>query len=81
MMYSNSLCLILILILQIMLETYSLDPSSSTTETTTHNYKILSEKVLFSRWRSIVSRVVEMPNGNEVDYDVSFRNAYRWRKE
>lgn len=34
-------------------------------------YEILNEKTIFSRWRSIISRVVKMPNGNVVDYDVS----------
>ena len=34
-------------------------------------YEIISEKTIFSRWRSIISRVVKMPNGNIVDYDVS----------
>jgi hypothetical protein len=34
-------------------------------------YEIVRDKVVYSRWRSIISRVVRMPNGNEVDYDVS----------
>ena len=34
-------------------------------------YTILSDKVVYSRWRSVISRVVRMPNGKEVDYDVS----------
>jgi hypothetical protein len=36
-------------------------------------YEIISDKTVFSRWRSIISRVVKMPNGNVVDYDVSER--------
>jgi hypothetical protein len=35
-------------------------------------YQIIRDKVVYSRWRSIISRMVKMPNGNEVDFDVSF---------
>jgi len=34
-------------------------------------YEIIRDEIVFSRWRSITSRLVRMPNGNEVDYDVS----------
>ena len=40
-----------------------------------HGYDIIREEVVYSRWRSIISRVVRMPNGKEVDYDVSPYNC------
>lgn len=34
------------------------------------DYKVLEENVLYSRWRILYQRLVRMPNGNVVDYDV-----------
>ncbi len=55
-------------------------PLPSTTHTSTTSlqkdektFKIIRDKVVYSRWRSIISRVVQMPNGNEVDFDVSYK--------
>ena len=39
-----------------------------------HGYEIIRDEVVYSRWRSIISRLVRMPNGQEVDYDVSAIN-------
>ena len=39
-------------------------------------YEIIRDKVVYSRWRSIISRLVKMPNGHEVDYDVSFTSFH-----
>lgn len=33
-------------------------------------YEVLEEKVLFSRWRTLSQRLVRMPNGNVIDFDV-----------
>ena len=33
-------------------------------------HAIVKEKVLFSRWRTLTSRLVRFPNGHEVDFDV-----------
>ena len=51
--------------------------SSVSTSSLTNSYEIVSDKTIFSRWRSIISRVVKMPNGNVVDYDVSTLSASR----
>jgi len=45
--------------------------SISTASSSPPGYEIVREKVVYSRWRSIISRVVKIPNGKEVDYDVS----------
>ena len=37
-----------------------------------HSYDIISNTVAYKRWRSIIHRVVKMPNGNVVDFDVSY---------
>eukprot|EP00545_Synedropsis_sp_CCMP1620_P005903 CAMPEP_0119015666 /NCGR_PEP_ID=MMETSP1176-20130426/11388_1 /TAXON_ID=265551 /ORGANISM="Synedropsis recta cf, Strain CCMP1620" /LENGTH=246 /DNA_ID=CAMNT_0006968977 /DNA_START=17 /DNA_END=757 /DNA_ORIENTATION=+ len=42
------------------------EPSSSSLGT----YAVLEESVLFSRWRILYQRLVRMPNGNVVDFDV-----------
>ena len=47
-------------------------PSSSTNNHISNGgYELISDTIIFKRWRSIISRVVRMPNGNIVDYDVS----------
>lgn len=33
-------------------------------------HEIVKEELLFSRWRTIISRLVRFPNGREVDFDV-----------
>lgn len=38
-------------------------------------YEIISENTIFSRWRSVISRVVKMPKGNIVDFDVSLAST------
>ena len=37
-------------------------------------YKILSEEIVYERWRKVIQRKVQMPNGKIVDYDVSVIN-------
>ena len=39
-------------------------------------YEILEEKVLFKRWRTLVSRLVRYPDGRTVDFDVSTEARY-----
>ncbi len=39
-------------------------------------YEIISENTIFSRWRSVISRVVKMPKGNIVDFDVSLASTH-----
>ena len=34
-------------------------------------HEIVKENVLYSRWRTLASRVVRFPDGREVDFDVS----------
>ena len=46
--------------------TFGLDSSSA--------YEIIRETTGYSGWRSIIRRVVKMPNGRSVDYDVSTPN-------
>ena len=46
--------------------------TSPRTSSQNGGYEIIRDKVVYSRWRSIISRLVKMPNGHEVDYDVSF---------
>eukprot|EP00557_Chaetoceros_sp_GSL56_P013784 CAMPEP_0176482878 /NCGR_PEP_ID=MMETSP0200_2-20121128/3617_1 /TAXON_ID=947934 /ORGANISM="Chaetoceros sp., Strain GSL56" /LENGTH=207 /DNA_ID=CAMNT_0017879237 /DNA_START=79 /DNA_END=699 /DNA_ORIENTATION=+ len=36
----------------------------------TNGYTIVSDKVVYSRWRSIISRKVITPKGQQIDYDV-----------
>ena len=35
-----------------------------------HGFKIISDTVVYSRWRQVLRRVVEFPNGQVVDFDV-----------
>lgn len=44
--------------------------SYARSSTSIKGYDILSEQTIFSRWRSIISRVVKIPTGHVVDYDV-----------
>ena len=44
--------------------------SSSNNHISSGGYELISDTIIFKRWRSIISRVVRMPNGNIVDYDV-----------
>jgi len=46
--------------------TEAISSSSSNNE----SFRIVSDQVVYSRWRKILRRVVEFPNGNVVDYDV-----------
>ena len=46
--------------------------------TSLNSYEILKEETIFSRWRSIISRVVKIPSGYVVDYDVSVLK-YKWK--
>jgi len=42
--------------------------SSSTSNN--ESFRIVSDEVVYSRWRKILRRIVEFPNGKVVDYDV-----------
>ncbi|CAB9523073.1 expressed unknown protein [Seminavis robusta] len=33
-------------------------------------HEVVKEDVLYSRWRTLTSRIVRFPNGNEVDFDI-----------
>lgn len=35
-----------------------------------HDYKVMSEETVYSRWRSVIQRKVHMPNGKIVDFDI-----------
>ena len=43
------------------------NPGVSTSQA---GYKILSEEIVYERWRKVIQRKVQMPNGKIVDYDV-----------
>jgi len=36
-------------------------------------YEHISDTLGYSRWRSIIQRIIKMPNGNIVDFDVSLK--------
>ena len=39
-------------------------------------YEILQEKLLFRRWRTVMSRLVRFPDGRTVDFDVGTTVAF-----
>ena len=40
------------------------------TTTSPHGYNIVNEQILYSRWRILLQRVVQLPNGKVVDFDI-----------
>ena len=45
------------------------DQNNSTT-TEPHGYNVLKEQILYSHWRILLQRMVELPNGKVVDFDI-----------
>ena len=43
---------------------------SSSSPSNNESFRIVSDQVVYSRWRKVLRRVVKFPNGNVVDYDV-----------
>ena len=44
--------------------------TSSTVSTTPHGYNIVDEKVVYSKWRILLQRLIQLPNGKVADFDI-----------
>lgn len=54
-------------------------PKPHRNEVDSHGYEIVGEEIMYSRWRSIVSRRIRQPkDGKIVEYDVSFSVSKRY---
>jgi len=41
-----------------------------------NSHQIVREKVLYSRWRTLTSRLIRFPDGREVDFDVRLYSRF-----
>ena len=44
--------------------------ASSSSSSVSEGFTIISDVAIYSRWRTVLQRVVEYPNGQVVDFDV-----------